>query len=200
MAQTAADICNLALLRIGQRAFLDSLDGQDLASRTSKVLYTVARDSVLASAPWPFATRRVTLAALDGVERSGWSYVFAYPSDCLSVRGIVVGFRVPTLEQRGAYAIHLDDDGTGKVIVADGSAVELEYTARVESVGLFSPLFVDALAWKLAADLAPALAGKPEMIDMATRNFEFALARALAADFNQRHDLEPESELITSRG
>jgi hypothetical protein len=215
MATVEADICNVALYRIGQKEMIASLDEASVQASACKVLYPNARDVVLASFLWAFAEKYATLALLVPT-RTGWSYEYQLPSDCIAPRYISTGVRPGALTstvdsiclpasagagQKIAFAIGASDDGTGRILLTDQAQAELVYTARITTVIAFPPLFIEALAYRLAADLALGLPVKPGVADQMERAFQMALARAGAAEFRgQQNDPQSDSEFITVRG
>lgn len=200
MTISAAQVCNIALARVGQRQFIESLTELSTEAQVCKVLYEPTRDAVLAAFPWPFATKRGELTVLDGISRSGWEKVYALPNDCLAVQRLYPGSRNPTADARSPYALEHDDVSGLRVLLADLEDAELIYTARVQAVALYPPLFVDALAWRMAMELALALAVKPTLAASMAQGFERAMARAAAAELRQsQEDAPPDSEFIRAR-
>jgi hypothetical protein len=200
MALTDAGICNIALLRVGQRQTLDSLDDNTTEGAVCKAFYADARDAVLQSFPWDFATKRATLALVAGASRDGWEYVYALPADCLTPQHIWAGKRTPTHAERIRYSVEYDATTGQPVLLTDQGTAVLVYTARVAAVTIYPPLFVDALAWRLAADIALGLTLKPQLAQGAGAAYQRALAAAFAADHRQtQEDATPESDTITVR-
>lgn len=190
MPSDAADIVNVALARIGENQYITALTQACPAARAAQKVYANARNSLLCAFPWQFATGRSTLALVTDGERTNWLYAYALPADCLFARYIPLeGFKEPEPEQRIAFSLEADAT-LGKVLVTDEAEAELVYTLAVEAVALFPPLFVDALAWKLAAELALALPKKPQvglaMDKKAVEAFRFAAAN----DFRQSQNAE----------
>lgn len=201
MPSTAEELCNVALARVGQkRDLLDDFAADTTeAAELCRALYPVARDAILASAPWSFATKRATLADLDD-PRSGWAYTYALPTDCLVARELYAGSRNPTADERIVFAIEYDATTAKRVLVTDQEDAELVYTAALEAVPLFPPLAQEAIAWRLASDLALALTVKPQVGLAMAQGAARALATAIAADFREgREDLQPDSEFIRER-
>lgn len=200
MATTAAEICSLALLRIGQRQVIDDLDEDSVEAQVSKLLYEQTRDFVLASHPWAFATKRDDLAVVSGETRTAWKYVYALPTDCINPRYIHTGSRIPGPDERIPFAIEHNAGTTSRVLLTDMEDAELVYTAKIETVALFSPHFVDTLAWKLAAEFALSIPVKPQLGLVAEQKFEASLRMAAAVEMNaQREDQPPDSEFIRAR-
>ena len=201
MAATDAELCNLALNHIGSLDFIDELDEEGAAAEVCNVIYATTRDAALERVWWPFATRRALPAAIDEdlVSRSGWGYAYALPDDCIAMRYIYPGTRAPTAQQRIPFVTENDAD-VGMVVLTDQEDAELVYTARIEEVPRFSPLFQEALAWSLAAKLALSISKDARKAMAMNQQFELAIARATASVFRQqREDLPPEAEHIRNR-
>lgn len=200
MALSEEEICNRALLRIGQRQTIDSLDEETVQAQACKALYADTRDALLEAVPWPFATKRAALAVLANNQRSGWEYVYALPADCLAPRYIYPDKRMPAREEKIPFQLEHDPATQKTVLLTDKADAELIYTRRLETVALFPAVFVDALAWALAADLALSLAVKPQVAAAMQQKAELALRRAAAAAFMQQQpDVLPEAEHIRAR-
>lgn len=217
MATADVDICNRALYRVGSKVRLSSLDtSTSEEGKACSFLYAQVRDEVLASFPWAFATKRVTLAPLSGVTRSGWAYAFDLPADCVAPLYVFTGVRrgapisgtgpsgyspvgvsgLNTYTAGGAaqpipFAVESNDAGDGRLFLCDLPAPELAYVARVTAVVGFPPLFVDAVAWKLAAELALGLPVKPQLEQQCLARYQAALARAGAAEFRGQQEDRP---------
>jgi hypothetical protein len=208
VATTPAELCNVALGRIGHRQFIDSLNEAVAAAEACAVSYPFSRDLVLAAFPWPFATRRARLAEVADQARSGWGYVYALPVDLIAVRYLYNAANIgvlATADKRTPYALEGSpmDPAAGygrRVLLTDQAGAELLYTARVETVALYPPAFQDALAWHLASELALSLAVKPQLGIAALGHYERALARAAALELRQGQDGPMgESEFIRER-
>lgn len=201
MAASEAQICNIALARIGVKTFITALSDSSAEAEACNILYAPMRDATLEAFPWPFATRRATLAVLAGVTRSGWSYSYALPTDCIAPRYLYAGERQPAARNRVAFAVEANDAGDGRILITDEQNAELVYTAKVTNPDTFSPLFRDALSWLLAADLALVLVVKPQLEIQCRQRFQMLISQAGAAALRQGQDIpEPESEFITGRG
>lgn len=199
MALTDAGIVNMALLRAGERQTIDALTEDHEPARVASKLYAPLLDAMLQEFPWSFATRRAALA-LTTEERDGWDYVYALPTDLLAPRGLVdpVAKRVATAEAV-PFELELRDNGNASVLLTDMEDAVLSYTARVGAARL-SPAFAQALAWSLAPELALALAGKVANAQVLEVQARVWLARAKAADANERQDdVPPEAEAIRAR-
>lgn len=197
---TPAQICNVALLRVGQRQLVDSLDDKSLQAQTCKAIYAATRDGLLEKFSWPFATARATLA-LTSSTRSGWAYTYRQPPNCLKPRYIWPGTRAPQAASRIPFAQELDDNASGFLICTDQAQPELVYTAQIAIEALFPALFVQALAWALAVELCLSLPIKPQVALAMQTGLRQAQAEAIASSARVgQEDPEPDSEFVTIRG
>ena len=194
-----ADICNLAIARIGEREFISNIDEDTGTARACKVLYTNALEVQLASFHWPFAKKSAVLTAADVADREDWGYTYQLPSDCLIVRHIWSGSRTPDASARVPFELELDADSYGRVLLTDMASAQIVYTKRLTTAVNFPPLFVDALAWRLASELAMTVANRPDLAVRAAQAAELAFSRATASALNETSELQPESEFITAR-
>lgn len=180
------DIVNTALARLGDVATVSSLDEASAQAQYASTFYPIARDSMLEMHDWRFAIRRVTLAAVTA-DTFEWSYAYAVPSDMLRAVSVLEATSSAT---DSTQAFDIMDDGSGNTIILTNLVdATLLYTVRVTDTTKFSPLFVDALAWLLAAQLAgPLLKGDTGMA--VTKScmgmYGAVLARARESDAMQR--------------
>lgn len=203
MAANSVAICNMALGRIGHRQSIVALADATTEARACSRFYDDSLDFVLASHTWRFATRRAELTLLEDVERSGWLYAYEMPADCVADRYLWAGQRPDQtpVEGRIPYELEHDDDGDGRlVLLSDAEDVELVYTARITHVPLYPPHFVDALAWKLAGELALELSVKPPVAKMLLETGHVRLLQAVAVDLHKgQADVPQEPETIRVR-
>lgn len=200
-------ICNQALTNIGVSKTIASLDESSKEARTCALWYETSRNTVLTEMEWGFAQRRVTLAARTDDPPEPWGYHYAYPAACLKVTRIDDGRIVTRADLRIPFQIEGlgVPGGTGSDIEAlriltdqvDAVAV---YTAVVANPALYPPAFVNALVWRLAADIAMPLAVAQPLRDRAEQYYGIWLSRARANDLREAQDRpEPDSEFIQAR-
>lgn len=202
MATTAVTISNLALSNLGISSLISAMNEASNEARICNLWYEQTRDAVLQDFPWPFATRRVTLAEVTGDPASDWDYVYAYPSDCLQARAITLpGIRKPRNDQRIEFEIAYN--GSQRVIYTDQYEAELIYTAQITDPTLFDPLFTLATSWAMSAAIAPALVGQvagQSVANTMRQTYSLLLSQAAAAAMREGFEgVEPESELLTVR-
>jgi hypothetical protein len=185
---SVVDVCNLALARLGESATVSDISPPDgsVQAEHCAAFYPIARDSVLQMHAWGFASKRARLGLLD-VESFGWSFAYAAPSDALAILSIL-----PPASRSGdrtqPFARISDADG-GPIILTDCHDATVHYISRAEDPNKYSPLFVDALSWRLASDLAGPLlkgdAGAAQAKSM-YQSFLFVLGTAKVSDASQQ--------------
>lgn len=193
------EICNIALSRVAVTKAIVSFTERSKEAEQCGVFYATLRDLVLQEFPWPFAESSVALADL-GSPAPGWAYRYRYPADCLKVLEIVQpGWRRSlTSDMQVPYKIGYD--AGGRVIHTDQPEAVCRFTFRVQDSTFFDPQFADALAWRLAMDLALPLSAKQELQQFASQQYRMSLTLAEGSAFEEsQDDPEPESEFITVR-
>jgi hypothetical protein len=195
---TVVSICNMALARIGVSSYISSLNEASNEARNCALFYEPMRDFVLRDHPWNFAKKRVVLADA-GEPPAEWGFKYAYPSDCLKVRNIVPpGMRNPRNDQRVQYEV-ANENGQ-RVIYTDLEEAELVYTYRVEDPTLYDSMFISALAYLLASEIAMPLSVSPPVAEQARKAYNQVVSMASAQSMSESHEgPAPESELITVR-
>lgn len=179
--------------------FIESLDEGSTEAMNCKVWYSASRDFVLRRADWPFARKRVALVQ-SGTPPPEWGYSYALPTDCIAVRQVADGARVRTLDQRIKYAIENDGTGSNRVLLMDETGATLIYTMRAKDVVIYPPEFVEALAWRLAANICRPLDKTADLCAQILQYSDRLIERAAAMSYNEnKPDREPKSDLFTSR-
>lgn len=209
------DICNLALARLGDEASVVSIDPPDgsiQASHCARFLPMV-RDSLLQSHAWGFALRREALAAVTmPAGTSGWLYAYAMPNNCLQLLAV----QEPDASDDFTAALSSDDPLRGigtpahlvelspegaHVIYSDVAAAVARFVQRVDDPTMWSPLFTEAMTWRLAGAVAGPLIKGDGGMRQALRCEEMAgavLARAKAQDAQQSRQRLMSQPLATS--
>ena len=169
-------VCNLALAHLGCAGIAD-LAEQSEAARQCRTHYEPALAAALAGHDWPFALRYMALAEKTTCP-PGWSHAYQAPSDCLRVVAIMdrEGPRTPP----PAYEM-----GYGHIIMTDVSNAWARYVAQVDDPARWPAQFLQAMTWRLAADLAMPLTGDRGRFNDASQMFEHIMASARAAALNE---------------
>lgn len=170
------EICNLALAHIGQGS-INSLDEESSQAEQCNLFYTNTRNSLLRQFPWNFSTKSILLARVD-TTIPGWNYVYQCPPESLWIRKI---YTVDNPDPEIPNEYEITSTGTAKFICCDIDVAYAKCTIRVEDPTLYDPLFVDALALKLALDLVMPLTNSASRTQEITQKYQYALSEAMLA-------------------
>lgn len=173
------DIVNIALTRLGMATITGMTEGSAEAAAAEKV-WEVSLSSVLQEARWGFNVRRSALALCEE-NPAGYPYTHAYaaPSDLLQPYGIFT----PDSTAYGRTPFIYE----GGRIMTDVQDAVLIYGAYMDRVSAFSARFCDALAWRLAMELAGKLTQRASLLEYATTQYKAVLTGAKAVAGNAQH-------------
>lgn len=182
------DVCNFALTVLGDKKITSIEDESDRAE-TLEALYYIARDAVLEEAEWTFATRRFKPAAHATAPEWGWSTAFPIPSDILRVTSVdknwteASGFVQNTLQDRNPVD-HVVEyvNGVGRAILCNEDEIFCKGVREVDDEGIYSPLFVEAFACKLAYLAGYAISASHQKVQTALALYTQAIAKAKTRD------------------
>jgi len=168
-------ICNRAL-RLLRVQPITSFDEDGEAAGWCAETYPDARDALIAEYPWNFATRRAALPALSAVPTWGFARAFQLPGDperCLRVLGLA--------EETGDGGLVYQVEGS-RIVTDEPAPLKLLYLARVADPAAYPPLFVEALAARLAAEGAFHFTGSTSREAQLTDLYERKVALARRFD------------------
>jgi hypothetical protein len=190
------DICNLALSHIGASATISSLTEQSEEAFHCNLLYADARDALLRAYPWGFSTRHLALSDV-GDPPGNWSYRYSYPNDCLFAREIL---QTTSGGDPIDFEIALGDAYNARVILTDQETATLIYTYKATNTLVFDSLFIIALAWRLASEIAMPLTRDEKRMKNAYEMYITTLSEAKTFNANESQiDRNQEASWITGR-
>ena len=175
MASSEVEICNLALSWLAGN-LITSLDDETVEAKLCKANYPLSRDAVLEAGAWTFATKRYALTP--EVDEPAWGYGkrFTIPPEIITVLEVTES---PT-KPNGANT--LDWRREGNYIVANVDKVYVKAVFRETQVPRYPPAFVQALAARIAADIAIPLTESREMMQVMEARYKDRLYQALGTD------------------
>lgn len=156
-------VVNRGLLRIGCQTIANLATDQSRPAVAANLILEDEIRATLRDYPWKFAKRYLsTLTVVSGSAtvraNTDWQYAYRLPSDYVMVRRLALEGTGRGFEDSPAQW-EVGTDATGDVLFSDEVTPNLEYTARIPCVvQKADDLFRDALAWRIAAALAPSLA------------------------------------------
>ena len=209
-------ICNMALGRIGISQQISNIDGNHSVERTCKLYYDISREYVLGDRTWPFAQRYVDLALIEENPNEEWQFSYRYPADTLRIDHIVVGgidttgtymypgeYRTTPTYTKGDVPepeYTLGSDSAGKIIYTDIEDAKVKYLADITDTALFNAHFIDALAWRLATELAGVLTRDVAIRQAAAQQYMIAVSAANANSLNESQNTVNKTSSIISAG
>ena len=179
-------ISNMALSHIGV-ANIDRMDEASEPARLCSQFFDITRKNVLRKYPWPFATRREKLSLLE-TEPGDYRFAYRYPPECVAVRRLYdEAFRgIPDYQR---YKILSDKEG--RVIYTDVANCVCEYTADITDCDLFDEGFLEAMTWKLAADIAFKLTGNASIQNNCLQAYNAFFDEGKTDAENEQNELDP---------
>lgn len=179
------DICNMALAHLGQEP-ISSLKQDNESSRRCDLFYEPVKREVLRTHNWAFAASIAKLALLPQNTSSEWSYMYAYPQDCLFLRRV---FGADNNLPNTAFKELYRQDIHARVILCGVAKAQAEYTRDVKDEGLFDPAFVKVFSLALAADLAIALTGDAALAQRTLQKYTLALDEARRCNMTENFEI-----------
>lgn len=212
MAVSTVSICNQALGWLGANRIIDLTD-DSIEAQLCSDNFAELRDAVLLEREWTFAVRRLILTPLVLNPIYGYENMFLLPTDVLRVLNIPTTLGtfggLPFLAGgAGADAdqglvdwrVESAQDGSGNVIIANVERVRVRVIWRVTNEKLWNLMFTQALAARLAADLAMPLVNSRQLQKDMWALYDMKLNRAGTMDGMQgRHEVKRSDQLINVR-
>jgi hypothetical protein len=166
-------ICNQALALLGANPII-SLDDNTTEANLCKTLYPDVRDSVLEESNWSFATKWLNLPPLANPPVGEYANAFPLPSDVIRIIFVGEDFSRPEQWQR-----------EGNNIRKDGNTCKCQIVHRENNPNAYSPLFVQALAARMAMEMAVALTNNASLMGTFAQMYEAKLDKAVNNDSAQ---------------
>lgn len=197
-------IVNLALGNFGDDRHIEAFNEKSREAGMARQYYDQARQETLEAFNWNFARNRLALALHGDPAPQGWQYRYQRPVDAISLREIwnpsvhvdLPGFWPGALPFSMAgnaipYEELLSLDGETLTICTDWPDAEMIYTKDAQNPALFSPLFITAMAYNLAAKLAMPLTQKAALQQQFEQKFNMMVVKAAASQANQERARPP---------
>lgn len=170
---TQVGIANQALSLLGANLIISFDDGTTEANLV-KANYDDVRDAVLEESNWSFAARWLDLPPLASPPPGEYSSAFALPPDVIRVIFVGEDFNHPEQWQR-----------EGNNIRKDGDRCKCQVVWRETNPNAYSPMFNQALAARLAAEMSIALTNSDVLYQQYITIYEGKLDKAINNDSSQ---------------
>jgi len=183
MTATTVSICNQAISWLGGNRII-SLDDETVEARLCKANYDQLLDVVLEAKAWTFAVVRFKPAQLSETPEYGFSAAFAIPTDILTILQVSGGSvsadgTGPGLARKSAgngEEQRILWQREGQTIVCDEQTIYCRGIKRIVDASKFSPGFVQALAARIAREIALPLSQSQTLEDKMVKKYNDALA------------------------
>lgn len=217
MSVSQISIYNMALMRIGQDIGVASPTENSKARRVCDTFWDACRQSALREFPWSFATGFSALAPSVGTAPMGYAYSYLRPSDMLRLYAVidVNGLRtwVTALPALWCWPSWNSDPHPsmprvpfrilGDAILTDQPEAYGVFVRDVTDTTKFDALFVDALAWRLASEIALPMVGPAQgaaLAQKASQAYDNLRSQAQATSANEgQPDPPQDSPAIKAR-
>lgn len=186
------DICNRALQTLGARPITDIGDGSKNAQQCA-ICYDSLRLAILEAHPWNFATVFASLAstaapvnpAPAGSNLKNY-FVYTLPSDFIRVvavnpQGTSWLFDTQNYIKDQDYFLQ-----NGTILTWVGPSLPLRYVRDFQNTGRMSPLFREALAMLMAANMAEAITQSNTKKQAAAQAYSAAIEEAKKSNAIQK--------------
>jgi hypothetical protein len=164
-------IFNKAIVLLGSRENLLSPDEAIPSAQSLTALWDIARKSALALHPWNFAVTRAKLTRDTKAPEFGYAYQFKRPKDCLR-----------WLPWDSDDPWHFDGEEEGEFFLTDEPEIFIRFIIDHNDSTKWPPLFVDVLAYTLAAEYCEAKTGLRGLRQSLIEDRENLLRAARKAD------------------
>jgi hypothetical protein len=159
-------------------------------ARLCNALYAYVRNSVLTDYPWSFAQKRVALATVAGTPvftDDMVTIIYQLPTDFLQLNYV---------SQMGAL-VRIESDK----LLSDTASLKIKYTYELTDTSKFKAKFVEALAARLAAELAVPITSKRTLAEsLFTIYYDKKLPQAISLDSQQETPKDPvQNEWLDAR-
>lgn len=183
-------IGNRALLKLGQPRVSNFETDTTTAGITINGMWDNVRDALLQSYPWNFAIKRAILAPDGDDPEFGWGYQYTQSSDSLAILEVTDADAFPV-----DYTIE-----AGKILTNEGTALYVRYMSRITEVGMFSALFAEAFASRLAYEGCERITQNATKKELLLKEFDYLIQQAYTADAIETPPSElPEDTWIDAR-
>ena len=190
MAATSVDICNSALHKLGAKR-ITSLSGEEKAAIILNDRYDTLRKEVLRSHPWNFAIAYVALSPTANTPVwDKWSHEFVIPSDVLRI------LETDQDDYNLDWEIGYNADGN-KVIFTTVSTIKIKYIKDITNTTRFAPDFEEALAFRIAADIAYAIVQSQTVQASMFELYKESIAMARSFDSQENAQDQIEADFFT---
>jgi hypothetical protein len=194
---SSTDLANLALDLIEQNAPLADVEDAADTSAAAKAVrraYLQCWDETLQAAPWNFARKRASLAALEEEPAWGFDYYYQLPSDYLNMQ------EIEGLAEGEQWSVEETAAGVKAIAIDLDAPLNIAYTYQVRTITRAPPLFLSAFVARLAAAIAAPISKNSEIQTKCWNIYNRTILEAQGADGReQARGRFPDSRVVSVR-
>lgn len=178
-------VINLALLKTAL-PLATSLDECDW---NASYIFDIMAEQVLRAHSWGFAQRFAQFARASTAPSFGYANSYVMPADCLKVLSVwaVSDVRAPKSEFRTS----------GRNVFTHAAPCNAAYVARDLEPENWPPDFTDAVATRIAMEIAGLSAEKMALVPQLMQLYQYSLAQAQASDSREERARVPYNDIFT---
>jgi hypothetical protein len=174
---TDVQICNYALLLIGDTEGISSMTENTKASKVCARVYEIERETLLTEFPWNFVVKQALLVEVTGETSQEFNFVYEYPGDCLRVLKIFTGSETDGMVNDYKIIYTKDANDNVKRIVCNLDDAYVEYIMDMQDENADSAIFSKLLAYRIAVEIAIPLTGDARIAQSARQGYAEVLAK-----------------------
>jgi hypothetical protein len=178
---SSIEVCNLALLKLGQNT-ISSLDDAIPQAQLCKYSYDQSKQSLLYQYPWSFATKEDNLSQMvDATTR--YKYMYSLPEDFLRLISIYDGANREMIAFTGcspAYEIQ------NARLLTNFNPCRIKYVFDLETVSQMSPLFIDAMVCDISIRMTKVFNDSSTYLQQLEQDFMTTFEKAKIEDARQK--------------
>lgn len=178
---TDVEIVNRALSKIGAK-HITTLSDNTKEAREASAMFGIVRDALLREYSWRFAVKRASVTVDATAPAFGYTKRYAIPADCLRLIQVGEFYPGPDLTDYVGSAVEPYAVEGGFILTDDASPIKIRYIFRVEDESKFDALFIEALACRLAMELAEPITGNNGKRQLAQNEYMDLIRRAVRAN------------------
>jgi len=182
------DICNLALTKLGHNTIVSFTEDTENARRCNRI-FDYCKREVLRAYTWTFATKIEPLNELSGEEILNYEYVYSVPVNCLYIIAVYDENKTEINE----YKKLLTPNSNVECIATNTYQAYLEYVLDINDPNLFDSVFVSALVFRLAGELATITTGKEQLSAQFLQQYEYVISKAKRLNSQEKNETKYEN-------
>ena len=187
------NVVNVALRLLGANS-ITSLEDDAHEAKVMNDIYFIARDAVLEEAEWTFATKRFLPAKEAAAPAWGWTSSFPIPSDILRVTRVdrldIIATGSSMNRRPAEYEVE------GRKILTNEDVIYCKGIRRIEDEGIYSALFDEAFAAKLAVMACYSITESNQKIQTMSAIYADTIKKAKSRDGMQGSSLRLRNKTV----